>query len=313
VIAVERFGPDRRQQWDEFVAEAKNGVFLFFRDYMEYHQDRFTDHSLLFRNGETLVAVLPANEVSGTLVSHGGLTFGGMLSGRRMTTPLMVELFAALQSYMRGRYLDRLVYKAVPHIYHDIPAEEDLYALFRSGARLVRRDVSSTILMADRPPVAKGRKSSVNVALRNAVIVGRSSDFRGFMALEAEHLQRQYGTKPVHSGDEMVMLATRFPEQIKLFTATVDGKLLAGTIVYDSRQVAHTQYIAASEEGRRLCAHDLVMHHLLNDVYSKKRYFDFGISTERAGHYLNSGLVGNKESFGARATVYDFYELDIAS
>lgn len=313
MIQVERFTPAERGEWDWFVADAKNGVFLFFRDYMEYHSERFVDHSLLFRDDGALVAVLPANERDGEIASHGGLTFGGIISGPRMTTPSMLAVFEALRSYLRGCGVRRLVYKAVPHIYHDVPAEEDLYALFAGGARLFRRDVSSTVQMSSRLPVAKGRKSSVNVARRNGVVVGRSEDLHGFMALEAEHLARRYGTRPVHTGEEIAMLAGCFPDNIKLFTATRDGALMAGAVIYESRQVAHAQYIAASEDGKRLCAHDLVMDHLLNEVYPAKRFFDFGISTEQGGQVLNAGLVANKESFGARATVYDFYELDVGA
>jgi hypothetical protein len=50
---------------------------------------------------------------------------------------------------------------------------------------------------------------------------------------------------------------------------------------------------------------------LLNDVYGEKPYFDFGISTVENGRSLNSGLIESKESYGARATVYDFYELNL--
>ena len=291
-------------------AEARNGVFLFHRDYMEYHADRFVDHSLLFRGAGKLVAVLPASECDGSLVSHGGLTFGGVVSGRRMTTPLMLEVFDALRAYLRERGLARLLYKAVPHIYHDVPAEEDLYALFVAGGRLVRRDVSSTIAMGDRLPVAKGRKSSRGGARRHGTTVERSHDFHGFMRLEAEHLAKRYGVAPVHTGDEMALLAGRFPDAIKLFAARQDAEMVAGVLVYESRQVAHAQYIAASERGKETCALDLVLHHLLAEEFAGKRYFDFGISTEQAGRYLNAGLVGYKESYGARATTYDFYELD---
>jgi hypothetical protein len=310
MIEIERFAPKGRAEWDRFIAEARNGVFLFHRDYMEYHADRFADHSLLFRSAGKLVAVLPASERGDEMVSHGGLTFGGIISGRRMTTPVMMDLFAALRRYLRERGFGRLIYKAVPHIYHDVPAEEDLYALFVNGARLVRRDVSSTIRMDSRFPVAKGRKSSVGVARKHGLTVGRSFDFHTFMEVEAEHLARRYGVKPVHTGDEMAMLAGHFPDAIKLFAALHGTVLVAGIVIYESGQVAHAQYIAATDRGKELSALDLVMHHLLNEYYREKRFFDFGISTEQEGRQLNSGLISYKESYGARATTYDFYELD---
>jgi hypothetical protein len=310
VVQVERYHAGLAGEWDAFVHGCRNGVFLFLRGYMDYHADRFTDHSLLFRADGRLVAVLPASRHPGQLSSHGGLTFGGVLSPPRMGTPLMLEVFDALRAHLRDLGIPRLLYKAVPPIYHDVPAEEDLYALFRAGARLVRRDVSSTVRMDARVPVAKGRKSSVGVARRNGVQVRRSDDFAAFMAIETEVLSRRHGVRPVHSAEEMAMLAARFPENVKLFAGYQGDEMLGGTVVYESRQVAHAQYIASTDRGRELCAMDLVMDHLLGTEYAGKRWFDFGISTEQGGQVLNAGLVSNKESYGARATVYDFYELD---
>ena len=94
-IRVERYEPKRKVCWDRFVRESKNGVFLFYRDYLEYHADRFQDYSLLFFQGSQLVAVAPANRVDDVVVSHGGLTFGGIISGVGMTTGMMLKVFRA--------------------------------------------------------------------------------------------------------------------------------------------------------------------------------------------------------------------------
>jgi Acetyltransferase (GNAT) domain len=311
-VLVERYSAARNAEWNAFVASARNGVFLFDRGYMEYHAERFTDHSLLFLEEGRIVALLPASERDGGLVSHGGLTFGGVLTGRRMTTSTMLAVFGALRVHLAEQGLSGVRYKAVPHIYHDVPAEEDLYALFINNARLVRRDVSSTILLADRVLVTKGRKSSVGAARKQGLVVARSHDFEGFMVVEEAHLAKRYGVKPVHSGAELAMLASRFPDAIKLFVAMRGAEIMGGIVVYESRQVAHAQYIASTDDGKLAGALDLVMDHLLNIEYPGKRYFDFGISTEQEGRVLNTGLVSYKESYGARATLYDVYELDAA-
>lgn len=312
-VEIERYTSEHAVEWDQFVADARNSTFLFFRDYMGYHSNRIRDHSLLFRSRGKLIAILPASERGGALVSHGGLTYGGVVSNRRMSASMMLELFDALREYAREAGLGRIVYKPVPHIYHRVPAEEDLYALFRNGARLVRRDVSATIRLKERLAVSKGRRSSVNVARRNAVAVERSLDFQEFMRIEAEVLAERHGTSPVHTGDEMAMLAGRFPENIRLFAARHEGEMLGGVLVYVTDTVAHAQYIGATERGRDLCAIDLVLDYLLNEEYAGKRYFDFGISTEDAGMILNAGLAAYKESYGARGTVYDLYELDVTA
>lgn len=303
----------RKSEWDEFVASSKNGVFLFRRDYVEYHADRYPDASLMFYDAAgRLVGLLPATAREGVVSSHGGLTFGGVVSGDSMKAALMLDVFAAMIARLRADGHARLVYKAVPHIYHRAPAEEDLYALFRHGARLVRRDLSSTLDLSARLPFSKGRKWAVKQARKNGLAVVRSSDFETFMAIEERVLGAKYGKRPVHTAAELELLAGRFPDHIKLFAAARAGEMLAGVVMYESGPVAHAQYIAAGEEGKRAGAADLILDHLINDYYSGKRYFDFGISTEQGGRHLNPGLAENKQGFGARAVVYDFYELDLA-
>ncbi len=310
-VRVELYEPKYEACWDEFVRQSKNGVFIFRRNYLEYHANRFSDFSLLFFQGGQLVAIMPANRVDDTVVSHGGLTFGGIISGQRMKTVRMLEVFSALVNELRARGLKKLIYKAIPHIYHVIPAEEDLYALFRHNARLSRRDVSSTVSAGQKPPLAKGRKEALRHATSQGLEVACTREFCRFMAITEANLQSRYGVWPVHTAAEIQLLADRFPENIKLYTAHLQGEMLAGVIIYESRNVAHTQYIASTEKGRSLGALDCIMDALLNEVYADKPYFDFGISTLENGRTLNADLIQNKESYGARATVYDFYELSL--
>lgn len=312
-LSVQPYTPPLQGQWDSFVKESKNGIFLFERGYMDYHAGRFQDNSLLIRRGGRIVALLPANRVGAILQSHGGLTFGGLVAGRSMTTPLMMEIFDALAVHLKDEGIGTLLYKRSPHIFHAVPAEEDLYALFRHGATLVRRDLSSTIDARERIPPSKDRRYSISKGKASPVKVIPSTDYRAFMRIEAELLREKYAKEPTHTADEMALLAGRFPENIKLFAADLDGTMVGGVIIYESANVAHTQYIGSTKEGRKLNAVDLLLHHLIENEYRHKRYFDFGISTEKAGQYLNKGLVDFKESFGATAVAYDTFELKLGN
>jgi hypothetical protein len=312
-ISVERYADGLSAEWNEFVKNSKNGTFLFDRNYMDYHADRFDDCSLMFRDADNkLIAVMPANLKDGALVSHGGLTFGGVVSNQRMKTPAMLEIFECLIEFAGNANAERIVYKAVPHIYHAQAAEEDLYALFRHNAQLIKREASTTINLKERLPLSKGRKWTINQSRKNKIEVRESDDFATFMRLEAELLAARYNVVPVHTAAEMWLLAERFPQNIKLFGAFLDDEMLAGTIVYASQTVAHAQYMGASAEGKRLCALDAVVQELITAHYAEKRYFDFGISTEKQGRYLNIGLVEYKESWGGRTTIYDTYEIGLA-
>ena len=310
-IRVEPYTSQHKQVWNEMIAHSRNGVFLFFRDYMEYHSDRFQDASLLFFDEHSLLAVLPANRNGDQVVSHGGLTFGGVISSRNLGASAMLELFDTLREWLRAQGVRSLLYKPVPHIYHRMPAEEDLYALFRSGARLVRRDLSSTLDMISRPPMQHGRQSQLKRGKRTFV-VRESRDFGAFMDLVSSGLTAKYNVAPTHTKEEIELLAARFPQNIHLHGAYRGEHLCAGVLVYENTNVAHVQYIAGEDDAKREGALECIFDDLLERRYATIRYFDWGISTEQAGRWLNPGLVQNKESYGARGVVYDLYELDLA-
>lgn len=312
MVEIVKYKPEHKEVWDAFVAASKNGTFLFFRDYMAYHADRFTDHSLLFYRKGKLIALLPANEAGNHIESHGGLTYGGIVSDRQMRAAIMLEIIGQLRLYFQKLGFLKLHYKAIPSIYHQAPAEEDLYALFRNDAILYRRDLASVVALNQPLPYNTLRKRKLKAAERYHISLGQSTDFASFMALEQELLQQKYRVSPVHTAAEISNLAASFPDNIKLYMATETGGILAGVLLYETPAVAHCQYIGTSQRGRDIGGLDVLIHYLLTAVYCHKAYLSFGISTEQQGQVLNENLVANKESYGARSVVHDFYTLSLS-
>jgi len=298
--------------WDQFVINSKNGHFFFQRDYMQYHNDRFEDHSLMFFDKKNkLLAILPANIKENVLYSHGGLTFGGFLVNSNMKVEIMLNIFEILQEYLKNINVSKVIYKCIPYIYHSLPSEEDKYALFVNDAKLIRRDVTSTIDLENRVKYQEQRKRAVKKANKFELEFEQSDDFFAYWKILEEALLLQHSTKPIHTVDEIINLAKLFPNNIKLFVAKKDENILAGTLIFENEKIIHTQYLANSIEGRVMGALDYVIDKLINDVYANKKYFDFGISNENAGKYLNIGLIAQKEGFGGRAVSHEFYELEI--
>jgi len=81
------------ENWNAFIGQAKNATFLFHRDFMEYHSDRFQDYSLVILDGEKWVAVLPANVVGNEVFSHQGLTYGGLVYNEKLKLASILEIF----------------------------------------------------------------------------------------------------------------------------------------------------------------------------------------------------------------------------
>ncbi|MDE6741879.1 MAG: GNAT family N-acetyltransferase [Muribaculaceae bacterium] len=310
-IQLIRYEASLRNDWDTFIDNSKNGTFLFKRDYMDYHSDRFRDDSLIFLSKKSIIAVLPATSSGTDFSSHAGLTYGGLVMSRDITAATVLDIFNMILSYLKSKGFSSFIYKPVPHIYHRLPAEEDLYALFRCKACLIARGLSSTILQGDRLKFRNIRKSGIRKALRNNVTVERTPNFSDFWKILESNLQARHGIYPVHTLQEIELLASRFPEEIKLYVAKIGFETIAGTVIYRTATVAHSQYIAASPKGRETGALDLIFNHLINDVCSDSRYFDFGISTENDGWYLNESLEYQKEGFGARAVCYDRYMIPL--
>ncbi len=312
-MRLEIYHSTLKLQWDDFVRNSKNGTFLFLRDYMNYHRDRFADNSLLVFDGkEQLIALLPANKKDDELISHGGLTYGGFVTDERMKTEVMLKIFEQTLAYLKENNFAKLTYKCVPQIYHRFPADEDLYALFRYQAVLLRRDVASTISLSHKLNYQERRQRAIKKAVARKVICGVSTDYSSYWRILEENLTNLHETKPVHTLAEIEMLQRVFSDNIKLFAAFIDDQMVAGTIVYETSQVAHAQYIASSNQGRSTGALDSLFNFLLTEVYREKSFFDFGISTEDVGKFLNLGLIDFKEGFGGRAIVYDAYEITIS-
>ena len=310
-MTIRKYTDADRDLWNNFVASAKNSLFMFDRNFMEYHKDRFEDCSLLFYEAERLVALLPASITGGVLSSHAGLTFGGFVTDSGMKQHRMDDCFCSLKAWCAENDIIELHYKAVPHIYHRQPAEEDLYALYRIGAQVEKIEAATVVNLQNRIKMPKGRKAQVTRARREGVTVEESENFEAFIDLENEVLGKHHNATAVHTGKELALLHERFPEQIKLYIGSNDGKMLAGCLLFIYGNLVHTQYLAANDEAREIGALDLVISALIDMYAPTKNWFDFGKSTEGDGHYLNEGLIAQKEGFGGRTVAYQTWKVII--
>ena len=309
---IRRYTKADEEQWNGYAEKAKNATFLFDRSYMNYHEDRFNDCSLMFYKDEKLYAMLPAHRVDDTLYSHFGLTYGGLIMDQQVRTADILVLFEELNQHLRNHGFKQVVYRPTPSIYHLIPAEEDLYALFKvCNAQLVARSISSVIDLTHPLKWSENRRRGVKQCMKNGIEIKLSNDFAAFWRGLDDNLMNKYGAKPVHSLQEIELLHQRFPHHIQLYVACKDNMVLGGTVLYLTPNVVHTQYISASPEGKQLRVIDGLFHFLLHQSWDKQQYFDFGTSTLQDVHLLNASLIHQKEGFGGRAICYDTYQWDI--
>lgn len=314
MIIIEKYKVRMQKEWDNFCQQSKNPMFMFQRGFMDYHKNRFEDNSLMFYENGILIALLPSNIKGNVLFSHGGLTFGGFIINDRMKQHTMNDCFEALMLYMKENGITRIVYKLIPHIYHVQPAEEDKYCLYFFNANIEKIEASTVINLKNALKMSKGRKAQISRAKREGVTIAELhsiSDFETFISMENEILKDKHNTQAVHTGAELKLLHDRFPQNINLIGAIYQGKLIAGTVIFEYEDVIHTQYMATNEKAREIGALDLIIYTIIEKYKSNKSWLDFGISTEDAGRYLNLGLISQKEGFGGRTNVYETWSLGI--
>lgn len=310
---IVRYSSEYKDQWDKCVARAKNATFLFYRDYMDYHSHRFDDFSLIFVRNGRIEALLPGNRAGDVLYSHQGLTYGGLIMTPKVKGTDVITFFKELNLYLSANGITRVVYKKMPWIYSVIPAEEDLYALWRvCGAQVQGRNLSTTIRISDDMEWEESRMCGLRKARSCGLEVVESDDFESFWNILTANLNARYHVVPVHSLDEIKLLHSRFPDNIRLYLAKKGDVVMGGIVVYLAYPVVHTQYISATPEGKKCGAVDAIVHYLLTQAFREYEYLDFGQSTERQGEVLNESLLFQKEGFGGRAVCYDIYSYSVS-
>ena len=311
---VKRYEKNDYTDWNAFIGQAKNATFLFHRDFMEYHSDRFQDYSLVVLDGEKWVAVLPANVVGNEVFSHQGLSYGGLVYNEKVKLASVIAIFKSVLSFLNANKKEKLQLKLIPSIYHQKPAEELNYALFLAEAQLLRRDALAVLDLSQQNNLSKLRKRSIQKGISYDFRIKEVDDFEDFWnEILIPNLAQKHQAKPVHSLEEITKLKALFPENIRQFNVYENGIIVAGTTIFETSTVAHSQYISGKEDKNELGGLDFLFHHLITQVFQNKRFFDFGISNENQGRKLNNGLSYWKESFGSSTIVQDFYEVETSN
>ena len=296
--------------WNDFVSKAKNATFLFHRNFMEYHKDRFEDYSMMVFYSDDLVSVIPANRVGDEVFSHQGLTYGGFVLKEKAKLGDVLAISKSVLKFLNDKDIKNFIIKLIPSIYNHFFSEEIEYALFLTQAKLLRRDCLSVIDLSKKNSFSNHRKACIRKGEKNGLVVKEENEFNLFWnKILIPNLSKKHQAKPVHSLEEIVALKNKFPEKIRQFNVYHNDEIVAGTTIFITDRVAHPQYISGNDRKNELGSLDFLYHHLITEVFHQKDYFDFGPSHENNGKSINQGILFWKESFGAKITVQDFYKV----
>lgn len=309
MVSIETYQSKYKSLWDNFVDQSKNGTFLFKRDFMDYHSSRFDDYSLLMFWDSKLIAIFPANKELTNLYSHNGLTYGGLLVQEDLKLNQFIFLFSELLKFCNAKSIEKIFIKEIPFIYNSLFSDELNYASFLANGIIYRKDVLSTIDLNSRIKISKDRIQGYKRGVKNNLKIVETNEFKEFWEkILIPNLKNKHSVSPVHSIEEIEKLKKIFNDNIRQFNVYKDGNIVAGSTIFQTKNVVHVQYISSNNEKNTLGSLDFLFHNLINETFSKFKFFDFGTSNEESGRKINSGLIYWKEGFGARSVTQNFYE-----
>lgn len=300
---IRRYTSGDFSNWEKFLSETKNSHFMHSRKYLHYHGDRFLDYSLIIEDADNkIMGILPAAIVRDQLISHPGLSFGGLLIKENIKFSDYLNMFYSLVEFIEENLeVDYFLLKLTPEIYHSQFSNEVMYCGFHTGFELTNVELSTVVDYSRTINLQGRRRRAIRKAQKHCIQVALSEKIIEFWDFLSFNLQERHSVKPVHTVSEIKTLINTFPQNIKLFTAELSGEILAGVIIFETKQVAHAQYISVGDKGRDSGALDLLLKTLLDEYSSLKKFFSFGVSTEQAGAKINFGLLAQKEGFGGVA------------
>jgi len=314
MVSIETYNNSFKDDWNNFIDFSKNATFLFKRDFMDYHSDKFKDHSLLVYKNSELIALFPLNINEGKVYSHQGLTYGGVIVKDDIKFVKFLELFIEILKYLNNLSIHKLFIKQIPIIYNSSFNGELDYLSHISGGIIYRRDIISVIDMQTDFKISKDRIQGYKRGLKNNLEVKETNDFDEFWnSILIPTLSNKHSVKPVHSLNEIKQLKSSFNENIKQFNVYHKDKIVAGATIFQTHNVAHVQYIGSTPEKNSLGSLDFLFYKLIKEIYVNHKYFDFGNSHENGGMQINQGLNYWKEGFGARSLNQDYYEIETSN
>lgn len=312
-LKVVKYSSSDFDRWNKFLDNSKNATFLFHRNFMDYHRDRFKDHSLMIYQGEKILALLPAHEKDG-ISSHNGLTYGGLILEKNIKFDKVLSIFGAVLKYLAESGFQYFHIKKIPSIYELLPSDEIDYLVHHCQAETTRIDTLSVIDLNSECKISSNRLEGVKRGERNGLEIREETNLEFFWnEILIPNLKEKHSATPVHNFEEITRLKSFFPKNIRQFNVYHNNIIVAGTTIFENKNVAHSQYISGNQQNNELGSLDFLYYHLIKDVFKNKRFFDFGTSNENGGKNLNRGLLFWKEGFGARTMVQRFYKIPTAN
>ncbi|EJG03262.1 hypothetical protein [Flavobacterium sp. F52] len=310
---IKKYSQDDYSIWNDFVAQSKNATFLFHRDFMEYHKDRFDDFSLLIFEDEKLRAILPGNKKGNTIYSHQGLTYGGLVYLPKLKAEKVESILDEILLFLKENKFKTFYYKPIPNFYFSEGNAAMDFFLLKRGAILERKEMNLAVNLQAPLKISKSKMKHFRRIENLDLDIFEEENFDPFWEKILEpRLAEKFNVKPVHSKEEIAFLKSKFPKNIRQYSAYRNDEIIAGITIFETKNVVKSQYGATSKIGEEFRALDFLFINLIHKYKRKgKHFFDMGIVDEGNESGYNLGLLNQKEELGCSVYNQDFYKIEI--
>jgi hypothetical protein len=279
---------------------------------MEYHKDRFEDHSLVLFKKDKPIALFPANRRDNMLHSHQGLTFGSFIVPKNISAHEVFQLLELVIEYAKNEGFEHIFVKTIPQIYYEKTADELLYFLTIKG-KLQSRNLVLAIDYSQELKIHKTKRKHYEKNYNLGFEIEENASLAEFWnEVLAPKLDEKYSVKPVHSLPEITKLQVLFPSNIIQYNIKIDGEILAGITIFKHNNVVKSQYGANTGKGASLRALEYLFIHLIEKFKNEgMRHFSMGTVDADTEQGFNVGLLKQKEELGCICHTQDIFKISL--
>ncbi|MBU0529966.1 GNAT family N-acetyltransferase [bacterium] len=319
MLEIKKYITEQLDLWEKIVKNANNGTLFHTRKFLSYHPPgRFIDHSLIIYKKDKPYILFPAaeREINGKrfLVSHPGTSYGSFVVPAELPFADSYKIVESLIKYAKSHKFNGIRLTPPPTIYNRRLSNYIDFALLQHGFTYHKREISSILFLENKveqnlEKFKASHQRAVRKAIKEGVEIRESDQLEEFYQILKNNLKIRHNVTPTHTLDELLKLKELFPNEIKLFGAFLNNKMVAGVVNFTcTKDVVLAFYISHDEKYQETRALNLLFYSIFDwAIKNELKVFDFGIFT--VNEDPNFGLARFKENFGASGMFRDTFEI----
>ncbi|MBR9914077.1 MAG: GNAT family N-acetyltransferase [Algicola sp.] len=309
-----KYDSSYKTDWNDFIDRSKSATFLFHRDFMEYHQERFDDFSLMLFHSNELIAVLPAHKDGPFVYSHRGLSYGGLVFSHQTTRDVKISSFKVLMACLKKNDVLSLEIKKFPDFYGNEFDFTDTELLTHYKIEILQQSTVLALPYHSDYTIHKTKlKRFRKLESKGFEIRTGFSEFERFWnQVLIPRLAEKHQSKPVHTLQEIEYLHGCFKDRIFQYNMYHGDDILAGITIFNKGTVVKSQYGIATAKGEKEYALDMLFVYLIRKYETDgMQYFSMGTVDDNSELGINEGMLKQKQELGCKTYSQDILKIQI--